>query len=373
MRFTITRDALKGLLAAVTPAVPSRSTLPVLSHVLLEAEGDTLRATGTDLDLAVRTQAPARDVTDGAICAPLAKLRDLANQFPAGDVSVELAGSELVLRFKGGRFKLNAIPADDFPGTKWPSFADAWTVPTAELLGGVDLVAFAASTEETRPILNGVLWHLRDGEMWWVATNGHRLARASMPAPQGAEAVFGGKEAILHPRALTLARSLFAGAPTMEVSRTETHLALRAGESVLVARTIEGPYPNYDQILPRENNKELVVDVAALRQAVGRVAVLANDQTHRIAAGMAPGAGLTLSVETPDHGSAEEVVGGDYTGDELRIGFNANYLAEILKKVETKRVRWTFSAPERVAEFLPVDQDGSVRTGFLVMPLRLLD
>lgn len=372
MKFTVQKEALRGLLAAVSPAIQGRPTLPVLGMVLLEAQDDSLRATGTDLDLAVQTGTLAQDVEPGAVCAPLATLRPLVDRLPAGPVEVETKGDNLKIRAGRGRFEVHGLPATEFPEVKWPSFAALWRHSSPQLFAAIDAVAFAVSTEETRPILNGVLCQLHEGEMRWVATNGHRLALAAVPAPEGAEAIFG-SEAIVHPRALTVAKALLAGAGLVDIARDENHLAFRSGDTRISTRLIEGPYPNYEQVIPRDLDKSLIAEVGALRQATERVHVLASDQTHRISVELARDAGVKLAAQTPDQGSADEEVGGEYVGDPLRIGFNAAYIAELLKKITTPQVQWSFRSPERASVLEPVDQKEGSRSLYLLMPLRLLD
>jgi DNA polymerase-3 subunit beta len=370
LRFTVTKDQLRALLSAVNPAVPSRSTLPSLQHVLLEADGDMLRGTATDLDMVIRTQVQARDVVPGSLCAPVATLKQIADKLPVGDVVIEVTNGDFQIRAGRARFTVKGLPVDQFPHLKWPSFADAWTVPASDLFCGIESVIFAVSDEETRPILNGVYWHIRDGEMRMVATNGHRLALAGVRAPQGAAEVLKGADLIVHPRSLGTARALFAGAHTVEVARTPDHLAFRAGDSVVVTRLIEGPYPNYEQVLPKDLDREVIGGVVQLRQATERVGILASEQTHRVVFTMSNGAALRISTGTPDRGDADEEVPVQYEGEPLEIGFNASYIGDILKRVDADQVRWTFGGPERATMLEPVDQKGGVRTRFLLMPLR---
>lgn len=379
MKLIVSRDSLKGLLAAVGGAVPSRSTLPVLSTVLFEAEGDTLHATATDLDVVVKTQVAARIATPGALCLPFDTLRQIVEKAAPGDMELSAEGEKVTVKAGRAKLQIHGLAKEEFPAVKIPSFEAAWTLPGSILFDAIEATAFAVSTEEVRPILNGVLWDLRDGEMRMVATNGHRLAMAAVPAPQGAEAVLAGElagqpEVIVRPRALNLARALLAGSHTIEVAREDFFIGFRAGAGMIATRLIEGPYPNYDQIIPKENDKELIADTGTFRQAVERVSILASDQTHRMRISMSPASALHLSAETPDRGQGEEdVAGAEYTGDPLDIGFSAKYVAEMLRKISTERCRWTFRAPERAAVIEPAEQKEGFRVLYLVMPLRLLD
>jgi len=228
-------------------------------------------------------------------------------------------------------------------------------------------VAFAASTEESRPILNGVLWELRPDHMRMVATNGHRLAKMDVPAKGGSTA-----DLIVPPKALEQIRRLFAADDALEIARSDNHIGFRAGGTLVFSRLIEGPYPNYEQVIPRENDKVATADKAAMAAALRRMSVVASDQTHRIRLAFSGGA-VKFSVQTPDLGEAQDELAVTYEGEPLEIGFNAMYLLEILKYMPTDEVRLTFKAPERAATVEPVGWDDPASYMALVMPLRLVD
>jgi len=228
-------------------------------------------------------------------------------------------------------------------------------------------VAFAASTEESRPILNGVLWELRPDRMRMVATNGHRLAKMDVPATGGQAA-----DLIVPPKALEQIRRLYAADAEIEIAKSDNHIGFRAGGTHVFSRLIEGPYPNYEQVIPRENDKAATVDKVALAAALRRMSVVASDQTHRIRLAFSGGA-VKFSVQTPDLGEAQDELAVTYEGEPLEIGFNAMYLLEILKYMPTDEVRLTFKAPERASTVEPVGWNDPASYMALVMPLRLVD
>ncbi|HEX6069270.1 MAG TPA: DNA polymerase III subunit beta, partial [Longimicrobiaceae bacterium] len=238
----------------------------------------------------------------------------------------------------------------------------------ADLNQLISHVAFAVSTEETRPILNGVLWELREGEMRMVATNGHRLAKMTITR----EGTGGTGDLIVHPRALAQVQKLFSANDEVEVARSENHLGFRGEGVQIYTRLIEGPYPNYDQVIPKDNDKVLVADKAALNGAIRRMAIVASDQTHRIRLSLG-GPMLKFSVQTPDLGEASEEMPIEYDGAPLEIGFNANYLLELLRYMPADEVKLSFKAPERAATMEPVGNEDTPEFLCLVMPLRLLD
>jgi len=369
MKFTITRERLQEGLSAVANAVPTKTTLPVLSNIQVEALEGGIRLSGTDLDIAVSTVVPAEVDAQGAVTLPARKLVEIVRELPSAAIRIAAAGEQRVnLECGRSRFKLLGIPRDEFPTFPVVQFEDAWKVTSADLQKLIGHVAFAASTEESRPILNGVLWELRKDQMRMVATNGHRLARMDVAVTGQGEA----SDFIVPPKALDQVRRLFGSADEVEIARSENHLGFRAGQTYVFTRLIEGPYPNYEQVIPRDNDRVAVVDKQALASALRRVGVVASDQTHRVRLGFSGGA-LKFTVSTPDLGEAHDEMAVSYDGEPLEIGFNANYLLEILKFMPTDEVRVTMKAPERAATLEPAGWDDPASYLCLVMPLRLVD
>ena len=370
MKLTITREQLQEGLVAVAASVPAKTTLPVLSNVLLEASSDGLRLSGTDLDIAVSTSVAASVEEEGAITLPARKLVEIVRELPSASIRLASAGEQRVTIECGrSRFKLLGLPREEFPAFPAVDFSSGWKAAAKDLHKLITHVAFAASTEESRPILNGVLWELRAERMRMVATNGHRLARMDIPVAGG-----GGEEAdlIVPPKALEQIRRLFQPEDEVEIAKTENHLGFRSSNTQVFTRLIEGPYPNYEQVIPRENDKVATADKAALTAALRRMSIVASDQTHRVRLAFANGS-CKLSVQTPDLGEAQEEITITYDGSPLEIGFNAAYFLEILKYIPTDEVRMTYKAPERAATCEPVGWDDPAAFLALVMPLRLVD
>jgi DNA polymerase III subunit beta len=370
MKFTITREKLHEGLGAVAASVPSKTTLPVLANILVEASKDGLKLSGTDLDISVSTTIPASVDQEGATTLPARKLVEIVKELPNAAIRMTSSGEQrATIECGKSKFKLLGLSRDEFPAFPSVKFEGGWKVTAKDLQKLISHVAFAASTEESRPILNGVLWELRADRMRMVATNGHRLARMDVPTSgQGG----GQADLIIPPKALEQIRRLFGGDEEIEIGRSDNHLGFRSTTTQIYTRLIEGPYPNYEQVIPRENDKSLTADKAALAAALRRMSIVASDQTHRIRMAFTNGA-CKMSVQTPDLGEAQEELAVAYEGDSLEIGFNAAYMLEILKFMPTDEVRMTFKAPERAATCEPVGWDDPASFMTLVMPLRLVD
>lgn len=252
MKFTITRDNLQRGLAAVAASIPARTTLPVLSNILLEAEGDSVKMSGTDLDIAVSVQVPAEVEESGALTVPAKKFEELARELPEHPARVARKGDRLELTCGRASFRLNGLPRDEFPTFPSVDFGESWKIRGEILHMLIRQTSYAVSTEESRPILNGVLWQLGDTEMRMVATNGHRLARMRVPSESpGAPRV----DLIVPPKALAQVERLFGAEDEIEVARSENYLGFRCDGTWIYTRLIEGPYPNYEQVIPQDNDK----------------------------------------------------------------------------------------------------------------------
>ena len=366
MRLTITRQNLRRGLAAVSASIPGKTTLPVLSNVLIESEDNSVWISGTDLDVSIRVRVPAEVAEPGALTAPGRKLLELTRELPDQPVELRARGHQLEIACGNSRFKLNGLPTEEFPNLPAMDFEEGWSVSEDSLRRLIRGTAFAVSNEESRPILNGVYWEFGD-RMTMVATNGHRLAKMEVDAAvaRGATGAF-----IVPPAALAQVERLFDGDGEIEVGKGGNHLGFRSANQEVYTRLIEGKYPNYEQVIPKDNDKVARVDKEAMEATVRRMAVLASDQTHRIKMSFESDR-VQLDVMTPDLGEAHDELELDYEGEALRIGFNANYLVEVLRNMPAGDVKLAFKTAERAATVVPAESELDYLC--LVMPLRLVD
>ena len=368
MKVKITRENFQKGLSAVAATIPTRTTLPVLSNILVETLEGALQVRGTDLDISVSVQTPADVARRGSVTVPAKKVADIAKELPDAPVELHSEGGRAVLACGKSKFRLNTLPSDEYPSFPEVPFAEGWSLRGGELQRLSAHTSFAVSSEETRPVLNGVLWQVRPQEMRMVATNGHRLAKMVVGLEGGGAT--SESDLIVPPKALQQVERLFGADDTLEIARSESHLGFRTARTEVYTRLIEGPYPNYEQVLPKETDKECVADRAELTAAIRRMAIVASDQTHRVRLSFGPER-VALAVQTPDLGEAEDELPVQYTGTPVDIGFNAQYLLEVLRYMETEEVKIKLSAPERPAVIEPVG--GDMDYTCLVMPLRLME
>ena len=340
MNLIITRADLIRAIGHAQRVVERRSTIPILSNLLLTAKGGTLAVKATDLDIEVSTRAAADVATPGSITVPAHLLHDIARKLPEGaDVALALSpdGATMTARSGRSRFTLQTLPAHDFPDITSDELPCAFAIAAQDLASAIADTEFAISTEETRYYLNGIYLHTLevDGAMRLraVATDGHRLARAEMPCPAGAE----GMPFVIVPR-----KAVGEIAKLVDKATGEVRLALgpnrlridvggdgEAADVTLVTKLIDGTFPDYTRVIPQGNSRRAVLDIQALLAATDRVSTISSDRGRAVKLAFADGR-LTLSVNSPDSGSADEEVEADYDGDPFEIGFNARYLADIL-------------------------------------------
>lgn len=367
MILKITRQNLHSGLAAVSASIPTKTTLPVLSNVLIEADGKSVWISGTDLDVSLRVKVPAEVAQGGGITVPGRKLQEITRELPDEPVEMRVRGHQLEIGCGNSRFKLNGLASEEFPNFPAIDFEEGWTVSEASLRMLIQSTAFAVSNEESRPILNGVLWEIEESRMSMVATNGHRLAKMGVESGSGGT---GTAEFIVPPSALNQVERLFDGDGELTVARAANHLGFRSDTREVYTRLIDGKYPNYEQVIPKDNDKLATVDKGAMEAAVRRTAVVASTQTHKIKLAFEPDT-LHLEAITPDLGEARDELQLQYEGGELQIAFNANYLLEVLRNMPAGEVRMSFKTAERATTIQPTDAELDYLC--LIMPLRLVD
>ena len=337
MRLILEREAFMNALAHVQSVVERRNTIPILANVLLQARDANLRLTATDLELEVVENTPASVEEEGATTVPAHLLHDIVRKLPEG-AQVKLDEPEpgrVVITSGRSRFMLSSLPAEEFPELAAVEPSNTFSIAPRDLRFLIDRTRFAISTEETRYYLNGIYFHTTetdDGVMLRaVATDGHRLARAQVPAPDGAA----GMPGIIVPRkaVLELMRLFDAADGDIDVALSESTIRFAIDGVVLTSKLIDGRFPDYERVIPTSNEKRLEVDTKLFTQAVDRVSIVSSDKGRAVKFVISPDT-LLLSVNNPEAGVAEEELAASFSGGEMEIGFNARYLLEIVGQFE---------------------------------------
>ncbi len=372
MKATIERATLLRCLSHVQSVVERRNTIPILSNVLIEAAPDnTLRVMATDLDLqVVETMAAVSVEAPGAITVSAHLLFDIARKLPDGSqVSLETADNRMTVKAGRSRFSLPTLPRDDFPVIVEGELPTSFELPAAMLGQLIDRTRFAISTEETRYYLNGIFLHVSDEELRAAATDGHRLARFTLPRPDGAE---GMPDVIVPRKCVAELRKLLEESldTNVEIDLSASKIRFTLGGEngvVLTSKLIDGTFPDYSRVIPTGNDKLLRVDPRSFYEGVDRVATIATEKTRAVKMALETDR-VTLSVTSPDNGTAAEEVPADYRAEGFEIGFNANYLKDILGQIEGDTVELHLAdagAPTLIR------QDDKSPALYVLMPMRV--
>lgn len=338
MKVTIERASLLRSLAHVQSVVERRNTIPILSNVLIEAGEGKMTLTATDMDLTVLEEVIAEVRTPGATTAPAHVLYDIVRKLPEG-AQVELVGEgdRAQLKLTSGRssFQLSTLPKDDFPPVGAGGLPINFALPQDDLCHLIDRTRFAISTEETRYYLNGIYLHVGKSEDMPVlraaATDGHRLARFQMPLPDGADAMPG---IILPRKTVGELRKLLEGSDQkVRVSLSDSKITFALNGAVLISKLIDGTFPDYERVIPFNNDKIMHVDRRSFLAAVDRVSTISTEKSRAVKLSLGSGV-LVLSATSPDSGSASEEIEVDYGDERLEIGFNARYLLDIAQQIQ---------------------------------------
>jgi DNA polymerase-3 subunit beta len=372
MQVTLERAALLKALGHVHRVVERRNTIPILSNVLLRAEGQSLSLKATDLDLEITESLEADAGQSGATTVPAHVLYDIVRKLPEGaKVSLETAvdAGQLVLRSGRSRFVLQCLSETDFPDLAAGDLTHRFVLAAADVRRLIDKTQFAISTEETRYYLNGIYLHVIDVEghtmLRAVATDGHRLARVEIPAPAGASGLPG----VIIPRKCVaeLQKLVEDSDKEIVVEMSGTKIRCSFGPVVLTSKLIDGTFPDYARVIPLGNDKRLIVERGAFAAAVDRVSTISSERGRAVKLSIADGK-LTLSVNNPDSGSATEELEVDYDAAPIDIGFNARYLLDITAQLDGDTALLKLADPG--SPTLVQDRDGASAL-YVLMPMRV--
>jgi DNA polymerase III subunit beta len=350
MEIRLKRNDFLGELIPMQGIVERKTTIPVLSHLLLTARdssdsrgGSTLHLAATDLDVSLTSHCDAEIKEGGAIAVQAKKLIEIIRSLSAGEVLlVQEEPRVLSIRAGTSRFKIHGLAADDFPTLPVMSVdsaagaAERVEIPFADFRRMVAKVLFAVSAEESRFQLNGALFKLKDGALEIVATDGHRLALVEK-RQQGLRDG-GAEESVLVPRKALQELQRLEGEGSLEFRRGEHHLSFRLGRRELICRILEGTFPDYERVIAKDNDKKVLFDRKTLAEAVQRAALMTSDRARAVRLQFSPGQ-LVISAVNADLGEAVEEVACEYDGPEFRLGINPDYLSQFLSAVDTDRIR----------------------------------
>jgi DNA polymerase-3 subunit beta len=368
MEIRLKRSDFLSELAPMQGIVERRTTIPVLSHILLRADGERLHLAATDLDVSLTSWVEAETTASGGIAVQARKFIEIVRAVVSDEVELALESeNRLAIRAGRSRFKINGLAPDDFPTLPQVDVEGSTGVPFARIKAMIGKILFAVSTEESRFQLNGALLKLGDGRIELVATDGHRLALVQNPMDGNGKK---GSDGVLVPRKALQELQRFEGdGEELGLARGEHHLSFRLGRRELICRILEGTFPDYERVIAKDNDKHAVFDRRQLGDAVQRVALLTGDRTRAVRLAFEEGK-MQISAANPDLGEATEEVPCEFEGEGVKLGINPDYLSQFLGAAETERVR--FEIRDENAQCIGTPVEGAdQRYLCVIMPMRI--
>ena len=349
--------------------VERKNTIPILANVLIEGSGNEMTLLATDLEVALRSTCEAAVSKPGSVTLPAKKLYEVVRALPDGDVNIETDKGGNTVRVSGGQFssKMPTLPREDFPSLPEAGGGVKTTIDGKSLLQMVTKTQFAITGEDTRFYLNGAQFVLKDHDMTFVATDGHRLALVNIKSDgtKGEEI-----KAILPRKTLAeLGRLLAEGSNNVVYERGENHLFFEIGPRLLISRMIDGQFPAYERVVPKGNDKHVEFERDRLTQAVRRVSILSNERSRAVKFVLDKGK-VEVTSSSPEFGEAREPIPVDYDGPPLTICFNAQYVLDFLGVVESEVVALELKDEVSQAVMKPVGADTYDYT-YVIMPMRV--
>ncbi len=335
MEFVISQGVLKEELGYVQGIVERKATIPVLSNILIESVGEnTVRFVGTDLDVTIRCEAEAEIREPGSMCVQARKLFDIVRLLPDADVHFKGEDNDWVrLKCEKSNFRLAGVSRDQFP--EIPDFTTAPLSMPSEVFNNFVLnTSFAITNEQSRFTLSGAKFVLENGKAKMVTTDAHRLAFIEKEVPSLTEASM---DSLIPKKALTeLVRISKSTGGDINFGEDANHIYFELEGHLLISRKLSGTFPNYEMVMPKDNDKVVIFDLEGMKRAVARIALMADERTRSIRLTIREGE-VEITAQSSEEGDGKEIVAADYSGDEVQVGFNAQYLLEFLTNVSAVR------------------------------------
>jgi DNA polymerase III subunit beta len=371
MEITVSKFELLRELTATQGVVERKTTIPILSNYLFEASGDKLSLTATDLDLSLRTSCVAKVKKEGACTIPARKLHDYVKLLPDADITIKLLENHWVsIRCGRSNTKMVGMARSNFPSL--PTFPTSGVVriPAQVLRSMIAKTGFAIASEESRYTLNGALMVLKPESITMVATDGHRLAHIERSSEKF-EGISGEQKTLVPKKAMDELKSLLDSTDTEEIefAKDESTLFFRIGQRLLTSRMLTGQFPNFEAVLPKDNNKSITVHGEDLAAAISRVAQFADERSRAVKMRLEKGE-LKLSASSTETGESEDSLEIDYNGDAIAIGFNAQYLLDFLKATGAGDVKLEFKDSQSAGQMRPAEGE-DYKYRYIVMPMRI--
>ncbi|MFQ5636800.1 MAG: DNA polymerase III subunit beta [bacterium] len=368
MKFKINKADFYQAIQNIIGVIPTKTTLPILSNVLLDLQENTLNLTGTDLEVSISTQIPVQGDEDGAVAIPAKRLFDIVRELP--DIPLEFNVDEsfkVLLNTDNGFYRISGESKEDFPKATKDEESGSFTVDSERFMNMINKTIFAVSADELRTTLMGVFLKVMENELRMVSTDGHRLAKI---VDKGFKSAGLERETVIPTKALNLLLKN-QSSKEINVKLSDDHIIFELGNTIIHSKCIEGQFPNYERVIPMDNDKELIVNRDLLSSSVRRVAIFSNSITNQIRLSISNNLVKIQSEDIEFGGEARESIDSEYNGDDIEIGYNATYLLDILRHVDTEDVVFKLKDAISAGLIYPSSQQEDEDVMMLLMPIRL--
>lgn len=370
MKFSTSKTELQQALQKLSKATPTRSTLPILGCVLIDAGDEKTILKTTDLEISIQVEIPTSLEKTGRAAIPLKTLLEVTNELPEVRVTIEVDDkNKATITTDLGEYDLMAKQPEEFPKTPEQKSPAVIKIPGKTLKQIINSTSFAISRDELKPALTGVLLQISNESTTAVSTDGHRLVKQTREDFRSTDSI----NDFIVPKKFLGYLSSHLGDIDVELLLAEDHLAARVGADLVITRIIDETFPNYESVIPKENNKKLVVDKKVLLGAIKRVSIFSNKSTHQVALSLSSEE-CKITTEDPEKSSkANEKISAQYEGDPIVIGYNAEYLKDVVSHVPGDEVVVELSSSVSAALFSSLQSEEQVESIMLLMPIRLND
>lgn len=369
MKFSVPVSELQKVFGSIGSVIPTRSTLPILENFLFDLSGNTLMITATDLDTSISSEVKIRGMKDGKVAVPAKRIMETVRALSAVNITftADLNNSKISIVTENGEYKLTGEASENYPTLPEVKRDTEFTIGSDVLKRLVNNTIFAVSSDELRPAMTGLFFQIKDKEVRTVSTDGHRLIRTINSNISTGKTK---REIIIPARAMqAVIKSL--DAEQCNILLDDKHALFTFDGTSITTRLIEEKYPNYESVIPGDNDKKLIVPTSDLLASIRRTSLYASSATHQVRLSLSKNS-IVISAEDADFGSeAKETIKCDYSADAMEIGFNAGYLVEVLSHIETEETEVFLSNPARAIIVQPAKQWEGENVIMLVMPVRL--
>jgi len=371
MKFSTTKSDLQSALQKLSKIIPSRSTIPILGNMLVTSDSGTVILRATDLEQTIVLTIPASIEEEGSAVIPVETLSNITSELPDGRVTLSIDGKlNISLKSDTGEYDLKGLAPEEFPAPPEPEEQTAITISSELLKSIFKTTGFAISRDDLKPALTGVLFRLSQDTLTTVSTDGHRLVLYTINNFDSGG--FSG-DVIIPKKFLSLAQILLNQSDKVEMQIAKTHITASFGSDIVHSRIIDERYPDYESVIPKNNDKTLTLNVQQIASAVRRVSIFSNRTTQQISIAMNDNS-IEIATEDPEKATkAHEKLEAEYSGEPIIIGYNASYLKELLSFMPSQKATLKLNTPISATVFYPEEQEENRNITMLLMPIRLND